>query len=224
VPAFGSTSFLYPIVDTGVCAARSRDPAALAAAVFAGGARVLQLRHKDASSAALLSLADEIVRLAKRHGAMAIVNDRADIAVLSGADGVHLGQDDLSERDARRIVGPAAIVGVSTHDRPQIDAASATGATYVAVGPIFGTATKQTGYSARGLDLVRYAASRGKPIVAIGGITLENAPSVMEAGATGLAVITDLLHGGDPEARTRAFLALLPPAGGSHTRRPAADR
>jgi thiamine-phosphate diphosphorylase len=209
VTAFGSTPFLYPIVDTGVCAARSVDPVELATACLAGGARVLQLRHKVGSSAEFLLLADAIVTRAHERGALVIVNDRADIAILSRADGVHVGQDDLTVADARRVVGDRAIVGVSTHDRPQVDAALQTRATYVAVGPVFGTATKATGYSARGLELVGYAANRGKPVVAIGGITLENARSVVDAGASGLAVITGLLED-DPEVRVRAFVSQLP--------------
>jgi thiamine-phosphate pyrophosphorylase len=210
VTAFDAAPFLYPIVDTGLCASRGLDPEVLAAACFSGGARVLQVRCKSDSSAVFLALTDAIVRRARDCGAAVIVNDRADIALLSGAHGVHVGQEDLSVADVRRVVGEAAIVGLSTHDRRQVDDALQTTATYVAVGPIFGTATKATGYTARGLDLVRHAAGRGKPIVAIGGITLENARSVVEAGASGLAVISDLLNG-DPAERVRAFVESLPP-------------
>ena len=208
MPAFGSTPFLYPIVDIAVCAARSLSPIAVTSAYLSAGAGLLQLRHKSGSSAELLSMADECVRRAHDSGASIIINDRADIALLSGAAGVHVGQDDLSVADVRRILGDQSRVGLSTHDKAQVDAALGTTATYVAVGPIFGTATKDTGYSARGLELVRYAANRGKPVVAIGGITLENAPRVIEAGATGLAVITDLLNG-DPGARARAFIECI---------------
>lgn len=207
--ARGDASFLYPIIDTGVCIAAGQDPAAVADACLAGGARILQLRDKTGSSAAFLALADRLAQRVRAFDALLVVNDRADIARLSGASGVHVGQDDLDVADVRRIVGSAAVVGISTHDEAQIDAALETDATYVAVGPIFGTATKDTGYSARGLDLIRYAANRGKPIVAIGGITLDRVQSVLEAGAAGLAVISDLLTTGDPEARTRAFLARL---------------
>ena len=208
--------FLYPIIDTGICAARRLDPVALAGAYLDGGARILQLRDKHASSAVSLALTDRIVASASHHDAVVIVNDRADIARLSGAAGVHVGQDDLGIPDVRRLLGPGFIVGISTHDEPQIDEALASAATYVAVGPVFSTATKETGYTARGLDLVRYAANRGKPVVAIGGITVGRAASVLEAGATGLAVITDLLSATDPEHRTREFIARLaawtPPA------------
>jgi thiamine-phosphate pyrophosphorylase len=109
----------------------------------------------------------------------------------------------------RRIVGPGAIVGLSTHDHRQIDDALAGEASYVAVGPIFPTASKATGYTARGLDLIRYAAGRGKPIVAIGGITLERSADVVAAGASALAVIADLVTGSDPETRVRAFVERL---------------
>ena len=207
--ARGAAPFLYPIIDTGVCSAAGQDPAAVADACLAGGARILQLRDKAGSSAAFLALADRLAQRVRASDALLVVNDRADIARLSGASGVHVGQDDLDIADVRRIVGPAAVVGISTHDEAQIDAALETDATYVAVGPIFGTATKDTGYSARGLDLIRYAANRGKPIVAIGGITLDRVQNVLEARAAGLAVISDLLTTGDPEARTRDFITRL---------------
>ena len=207
--ARGAASFLYPIIDTDACSAAGLDPAAVADACLAGGARVVQLRDKTGSSAAFLSLADRLVQRASACDAVVVVNDRADIARLSGAWGVHVGQDDLDVADVRRIVGSAAVVGISTHDELQIDAALQTDATYVAVGPIFGTATKDTGYNARGLDLIRYAANRGKPIVAIGGIALDRVLSVVEAGAAGLAVISDLLTTGNPEARTREFIARI---------------
>jgi thiamine-phosphate pyrophosphorylase len=209
VPPFGipALPFLYPIIDTGIGTAKRLDPVTLADAYLEAGARILQLRDKNASSAESLALADRIVEKASRQGAVVIINDRADIARLSGAAGVHVGQDDMGIPDVRRLVGPEFIVGVSTHDEPQIDEALASDATYIAVGPIFSTATKETGYTARGLDLVRYAANRGKPVVAIGGITVERAASVLEAGATGLAVITDLLSGAGPGHRTRGFIA-----------------
>jgi thiamine-phosphate pyrophosphorylase len=201
--------FLYAIVDQSICASRRLDAQAVAEAYLAGGAQVLQLRAKDSASGPFLALARQIAGRALAYGAAVIVNDRADLARLSGAAGVHVGQDDLTVDEARAIAGPAAIIGVSTHDEAQVDAALASDATYVAVGPIFGTWTKDTGYTARGLDLVRYAAERGKPVVAIGGITLERAPLVAAAGATGLAVISDLLADGAPETRTRDFVARL---------------
>ena len=174
------------------------------------GARLLQLRaRKNESSATILHLAERLVAAAHRVGARVIVNDRADIACLADADGVHVGQSDLEVAAVRAIVGPDRIVGVSTHDRAQIDDALAGDATYVAVGPVFLTATKDTGYTPRGLDLVRYAAHRGKPVVAIGGITLDRAAAVVAAGASAVAVISDILVGRHAEARVRAFLDRL---------------
>ena len=194
-------------MDTAVCRARGIDPRAVAAACFRGGATWLQLRVKDLASGEFLALADDITRIARPFdGARVIVNDRADICRMADCAGVHVGQEDLSVDDARRIVGPDAIVGLSTHSRAQVDAALATSATYVAVGPIYPTETKDTGYDARGLELVAYAANRGKPVVAIGGITLQRVAEVLRAGASAVAVITDVLTGGDPEARTRAFM------------------
>jgi thiamine-phosphate pyrophosphorylase len=191
-----------------VCLARGVDPRSVAEACFRGGARWLQLRQKSGGSGDLLALADDVARVAAQFDALVIVNDRADVSRMANCAGVHVGQDDLPVEDARRIVGAEAIVGVSTHDRAQIDAALATTATYVAVGPLYATVTKDTGFEARGVELVAYAANRGKPVVAIGGITLERAPAALRAGASAVAVITDVLTGGDPDARTRAFLNL----------------
>jgi len=140
-----------------------------------------------------------------------IVNDRADLARLSGADGVHVGQDDLRPSAVRRLLGPNAIVGYSTHTIDQFEAAMLEAASYLAVGPVFGTNTKKTGYDAVGLERVSAAAARanGRPVVAIGGITLENAMSVIAAGASAVAVISDLLATNDPERKTRAYLQKL---------------
>ena len=203
----GPDPVFYPIIDTAACREHGCDPLALAIACLRGGARWLQLRGKDASSADLLALAEAVVAASRAYDAKVIVNDRADIARMAGAAGVHVGQDDLTVDAVRRVAG-AAIVGLSTHDERQVDAALQSSADYIAVGPIYGTGTKDTGYTARGLDLVRYAARRGKPVAAIGGITLARAPEVAAAGATAIAVISDLLRG-DPEQRTRRFVEVL---------------
>ena len=202
---------LYPILDVELCRARGLEPLAVLAAFLDGGATFIQLRDKTPSTSERLRLAEAAVSQAHAAGARLIVNDRADIAVMSGADGVHVGQDDLPVEEARRIVGPDAIVGLSTHDEAQIETAVRTSATYIAVGPIYGTVTKDTGYSARGLDLVRRAVAavrqssgEGRPVVAIGGITLDRAPEVLAAGAASVAVISDLLRG-DPAERVRSF-------------------
>ena len=198
---------LYPIIDADVSRAGGIDPLALALACFRGGALVLQVRVKGGSSASFLELAAAIVDAARPFRAAVIVNDRADIALMSGAAGVHVGQEDIPPDDLRRVF--AGTIGLSTHDETQAARALASSANYIAVGPIFGTATKETGYTARGLGLLSHAARGGKPVVAIGGITLDRAPEVIAAGAASVAVITDLLTGGDPEQRVRTFLRAL---------------
>ncbi len=207
---------LYAIVDTTVAARQGWQPSALARAYLAGGARLLQVRGGDVSSAGLLALCDAIVQDGHASGATIIVNDRADIALLSGADGVHVGQDDLPIRAARRLLGKGALVGISTHTPEQIDGALLEPVSYIAVGPVFTTRTKATGETEVGLELVRRAAKRagGRPVVAIGGITLARAAAVIEAGASTVAVIADLLAGGPPDARVRAYVAALAAVGG----------
>ena len=188
---------------------------ALADAYLAGGARFIQIRSKQQASGPFLAMCEDLVARARAFGAVVIVNDRADIAKLSAADGVHVGQDDLDPASVRTILGSAAIIGVSTHSVDQAREASAMAVDYIAVGPIFGTSTKETGYGAAGLAFVQEAAGvlgpadRAKPIVAIGGITLERAPGVLHAGATSVAVISDLLSTGNPEARVRDYLRAL---------------
>ncbi|PYQ72417.1 MAG: thiamine phosphate synthase [Acidobacteria bacterium] len=204
---------LNAIVDAECAAQAGWTPVDLADAYLRGGARFLQLRAKTMSSAALLDAASAIVSRAHRAGAIVIVNDRADIARLADADGVHVGQDDLPPGDARRVVGDRAMVGVSTHTDAQVARAMEGPVSYVAIGPVFGTSTKATGYGAIGLDLVRVAANRtaarNLPLLAIGGITIETAARVIEAGATSVAVISDLLRTGDPEQRVREYLRAL---------------
>jgi thiamine-phosphate pyrophosphorylase len=201
------------VVDADVALRAGSTVTDLADAYLQGGATLLQLRAKSAPSGWLLEVASEIVTHAHSAGARVIVNDRADIARLSGADGVHVGQEDLSPSMVRRILGDAAIVGLSTHTPDQIEAALREPVSYVAIGPVFATGTKATGYVSLGLEPVRRAASRtrerGLPLIAIGGVTLDTAPDVIRAGATTVAVISDLVAGGDPAARVRAYLARL---------------
>ena len=165
------------------------------------------------SSARLLGEALAIAAVAREARATFIVNDRADIARMAAASGVHVGQEDLAPHAVRRIVGDDAIVGMSTHSVAQLDQAVGEPVSYVAVGPVFGTSTKDTGYAAVGLSLVRDAATRadaaGLPLVAIGGITLDRARAVIYAGAASVAVIGDLLQSGDPARRVQDFLRAL---------------
>jgi len=198
-------------------AASGWEPLALAGRFFDGGATIVQLRAKRLASGPFLELAEALVSRGRPYGAQIIVNDRVDVAVLSRAAGVHVGQDDLAPADARAQLGPGAILGVSTHDDAQFARALREPVTYIAVGPIFGTRTKDTGYAPVGLDLVR-AARRldpAVPIVAIGGITLQTAQAVLDAGATAVAVIGDLLATGDPSAQVASYnrLASARPGG-----------
>lgn len=171
---------------------------------------MIQLRQKSAGSGPFLALCRVVVDAVAPVGVTVIINDRADIAVMADAAGVHVGQDDLALEDVRRIIGPNRWLGLSTHTPEQVDAALEADITYLAVGPIFRTATKDTGYEARGLDLIRYAAGRGKPVVAIGGVTLDTARTAFEAGASSLAIISDLLGAADPAERVREYLRQLP--------------
>jgi thiamine-phosphate pyrophosphorylase len=188
---------------------------ALTDACLAGGARFIQIRCKTAPSAEFLSMCEDVVARAAKFDAAVIVNDRADIAKLSTASGVHVGQEDLDPVSVRRVVGTDAMVGISTHSTEQVRAATKQPVDYIAVGPVFGTSTKDTGYRQVGLKLVADAAAivheagDVKPIVAIGGITLERAPDVIRSGAASVAVISDLLSTGDPEARVREYLRAL---------------
>ena len=203
-------SGLHAIVDIRVASNAGWQPLVLTRAFLDGGARLIQLRAKELPSGAFLDLSDALVALANDYEAQIIVNDRVDVARLSGAGGVHVGQDDLPPAVAREQLGPAAIVGISTHTVAQVEDALREPISYVAVGPVFGTATKDTGYSAVGLDLISAAAglARSIPVVAIGGVTLGNARTAIDAGASAVAVISDLLVG-DPVERVKAFLRTL---------------
>ena len=202
---------LYAVIDADVAAAHGWTVIDLARACLDGGARWLQLRAKARSLQWTLDAADALVAMAGA-GASVVVNDRADVARLARAAGVHVGQEDLSPGDARRVVGEGRLIGLSTHTPEQVDRAILEPLDYVAVGPIYGTVTKTTGYDAVGHDLIRYAAARAKasvPVVAIGGITLDRAPGVISAGASSVAVISDLLTGGNPAARVKTFVERL---------------
>ncbi|MGH9162577.1 MAG: thiamine phosphate synthase [Vicinamibacteraceae bacterium] len=210
----GAPPTLYAIVDADVARSAGYGVVELAERYLAGGARWLQLRAKGASSRALLEWVEAIqASVAARSGCL-IVNDRVDLSLVSGADGVHLGQDDLPIDAVRRLLGPTAVVGLSTHTRRQVDLALRLAVSYIAVGPVFMTHTKAAAADVVGLDLVRYAARHAgaRPVVAIGGITLARAPEVIAAGASAVAVISDLLAGSNPEARTRAFVERLRPS------------
>jgi thiamine-phosphate pyrophosphorylase len=200
--------FVYPIVDAALLAEDGAPE--MVGTLAAAGARIIQLRAKALDGRALEQCARRAVAAAHAAGALLIVNDRPDVARLSGADGVHLGQDDLAPGEARRVLPPDAIVGVSTHDLPQAVAAGAAGADYVAVGPVYATTTKANPDPVVGLALVRAArASVPGPLVAIGGIDATNAGQVAEAGADGLAVISALMRAADPARVFRTLAAAI---------------
>ena len=192
---------LYAIAD-----ASFGDPVQLAEALFDGGARLVQVRNKFASS---LELLDQVERILKRapSDARVIVNDRADVARIAGAAGVHLGQDDLNPADARRVLGAGRILGYSTHNLDQAEAADGLPADYIAAGPVFPTSTKSNADPVLGLEkLAAICRIVHKPVVAVGGIKLENVRDVLQAGAHSVAVIRDLLDSSDVAARAREWV------------------
>ena len=184
---------LYPILDTGVLSGRNLSPIAVAGALLAGGARILQFRHKGHFSRSVFEQAETVAELCRSAGAAYVVDDRADMALLLDA-GLHVGQDDLSPRDARRVIGPNRWLGFSTHNEAQLRAAAAEPADYVALGPVFSTASKEKPDPVIGVEeLRRLRGLEKRPLVAIGGITRENALAVLDAGADSVAVIGDLI-------------------------------
>ena len=197
---------LYAILDPSA----SPEPAiSIATKLAAGGVKLIQLRDKGASAGKLYSQALEYLSVLNPYGARLILNDRPDIAAMSGAGGVHVGQEDLPVEDARAICGADAWVGVSTHNMEQLREAVLTSADYIAVGPIFPTASKQNPDPVVGLDLLRQARQMTrKSLVAIGGITIESAADVFRAGADSVAVIRDLISAPDPAARAQEYLAI----------------
>lgn len=200
-------SRLYPVTDRILSALSHADQVLQ---LSEGGASLVQLREKKVSPAEFYAQAEEALRIARERGLKVIVNDRVDIALALKADGVHLGQDDLPPQAARRILGPDAIIGFSTHNPRQARVAAQMPIDYIAIGPIFATASKEASNSPIGLDglrLVRQAVG-AIPLVAIGGITVENSGSVLNAGADVVAVISDIWKpAGQALTQLRRFLA-----------------
>jgi thiamine-phosphate pyrophosphorylase len=200
----GLPSRLYAIVDVD---AGGEEVVRWTEGLLRGGARLLQLRWKRPGVADFFATATECARLAQVYGARLMINDRVDVALACGADGVHLGQSDLPLAAARRLLGARRWIGVSTHDVEQARVAAAGGADYVGFGPIFATSTKRTGYSPRGLEGLRQVrAAVTLPIVAIGGIDFDNAAEVIAVGADAVAMISALA--GSPDAAGAARIAL----------------
>ena len=197
---------LYAILDPSLI---STPLVPFAENLAAAGVRLMQLRDKRAPAGRAFAASKELAAVLCPAGVTFIVNDRPDIAAISGASGVHVGQDDLPTEDARRVVGTARWVGVSTHNLEQFREANATSADYIAVGPIFPTASKENPDPVVGLALLRELRKlTTKPIVAIGGITVERAADVFRAGADSVAVIRDLICAADPARRAQEYLAV----------------
>ena len=202
---------LCAIVDIQVAKQAGWTAGDLTKAYLNAGARFLQVRGGNCETGHLLRLCDEIVDIGERYGARIIVNDRFDIARLCGAAGVHLGQSDLTVSAARQFLGPLAVIGSSNHSVTELRKSCASEVNYVAVGPVFRTQTKIMSLRPIGLAGVVNAAKRSedRPLVAIGGISLDQVLPVLEAGANAVAVISDLLAGGNPERRVKAYLERL---------------
>jgi thiamine-phosphate pyrophosphorylase len=199
----------YPILDPEIAARHGVDPVTAAEQILEGGAMILQFRHKGFFSREVFAQLDRVGQLCRDAHVLFVVNDRADLAALTGA-ALHLGQDDLAPSAARKVVGAETLVGFSTHNESQLRAAAAEPADYLALGPIFGTSSKNNPDPVVGIDeLRRLRPLTGRPLVAIGGITRANAQSVLSAGADSVAIIGDLFaENGNLRARTREWVSL----------------
>ncbi|MGB8476396.1 MAG: thiamine phosphate synthase [Candidatus Acidiferrum sp.] len=198
---------LYVILDAALITSPERE---CAASLAEAGVRLLQYRNKSAAARRYLESCRELAEILGPFGGTFFVNDRPDVAFLAGANGVHVGQDDLGVEQARGVVGPDKLVGVSTHNLQQFEQAAASSADYIAVGPIFNTSTKANPDPVVGLDFLRKVrALTHKPIVAIGGITLERATAAIEAGADSVAVISGILSATDPAESARQYIKTL---------------
>lgn len=192
---------LYAVIDLSIVPVEKTAEASRA--IIAGGAGIIQLRAKGFSSADMLRAARFIKAEAIRGNALFIVNDRADIALICGADGVHIGQDDLPVRAIRQTLGSGAVIGVSTHDVTEAMRAEKDGADYISIGPIFATTTKKDAETPKGLQAISEIKKNvNTPVVAIGGIKEEHVESVLKAGADAVAVISDILFSNDMQAKT----------------------
>ena len=198
---------LYVILDAGLLTVPETE---CAQKLAAAGVRLLQYRNKQASARELFESSIKLVSLLAPLKVSLIVNDRADVAALAGADGVHVGQEDLGVEGARDVVGAEKLLGVSTHNLEQFQRAAASSADYIAVGPIFETGTKSNPDPVVGTEFIRKVRLlTDKPIVAIGGITLERAAEIIESGADSVAVISDILGASEPGMRARQYIDLL---------------
>ncbi|MGV3724978.1 MAG: thiamine phosphate synthase [Actinomycetota bacterium] len=203
---------LYVVTDDAL--APGRGHLEIARAALDGGAELIQLRDKRRDAGDLLPLARELQALCESSGPLFIVNDRVDLAVAAGADGVHLGQTDLPVCEARQMLGPGKLIGISVENEEQVLAAAAEGADYLGVGPIYGTATKSDAGDAVGTEqLVRFREISELPIVAIGGVTAARVPEALAAGADAVAVISAVVKAEDMTAAAGAFSQIIARSG-----------
>jgi thiamine-phosphate pyrophosphorylase len=210
---------LYVILDAALVSIPEKD---CARSLVDAGVRLLQYRNKRASARQYFETSRDLVEFLKPAGVQFMVNDRADVAALAGADGVHVGQEDLEVEQAREVVGAGKWVGISTHNAEQFQVAAATSADYMAVGPVYPTGSKENPDPVVGVEFVRQARTMtNKPIVAIGGITLETAAEVIDAGADAVAVIGDILRAENPGRRAQQYLELLDKINSANAARPA---
>ena len=201
---------LYVILDAALLTVPETD---CAQELATAGVRLLQYRNKRASARELFETSKKLLLLLSPLRVSLVVNDRPDVAAVAGANGVHVGQEDLGVEEVRRVVGAEKLVGVSTHNLEQFERAAASSVDYIAVGPIFTTGTKSNLDPVVGTQFIREVRPlTDKPIVAIGGITLQRAPEIIESGADSVAVISDILRAPEPAARARQYIDLLGPA------------
>jgi thiamine-phosphate pyrophosphorylase len=195
---------LYALADDGASSPLSVE--AQSEALLRGGVRVFQLRLKRTTGAQAVAVTGRVVALARAAGAVLLVNDRVDWAMLGGAHGVHLGEEDLSAQEARQLLGPAALLGVTVRNGAEARAAHTAGADYVGLGPVFPPRSKQVAVPPLGLEGLRRAVEESPlPVVAIGGVGLSSIRAVARAGAYGAAVVSDLLGADDIASRVRAL-------------------
>lgn len=199
---------VYLVTDRTLCLGRPLDD--VVAEAVRGGSGVVQLREKNASSREFLELARALVSRIQPLGIPLIINDRADIALAAGAAGLHVGQSDLPPEEARRLMGPDAIIGLSVETREELLAAASLDIDYVGISPVFATPTKTDTHEPWGLDGLRWAREHSDlTLVAIGGIHAHNARSVIDAGAHSLAVVSEICSADDPAEAARGLLALF---------------
>jgi thiamine-phosphate pyrophosphorylase len=199
------TPFLYPILDEN----RSNDLERDAQDLINAGVKILQLRCKKMSNAEFQQLVTKLMPLCKRAGVLLILNDRVDVCMITDASGVHLGQDDFPATEARQLL-PNAIIGLSTHNLNQVQSADQLPIDYISIGPIFPTTSKENPDPVVGIDLLRKAKTlTSKPIVCIGGITKNETPELLRAGADGIAVISEIYRDSDVFNNVQRLLRLF---------------